>query len=156
MTTERLECEHIFDFLRPEQVNVLSKTAQVRKLKAGEDVYHRGDKAQNFYVVLHGGVALRLPARSGMSIPIDELSEGAIFGTSVSLAFNTYLCTAQCVKDSELLVIHTGALKKLLEEDAVMGYAIQSRISRCYFIRYINTMQRLQTILMTLPLEIET
>ena len=46
-----------------------------------------------------------------------------------------------------------ATLKKLLDEDPVMGYAVQMLISRVYFNRYIETMRKLQSIVMNLPLE---
>jgi CRP-like cAMP-binding protein len=144
MAIARLERQHIFDFLRPEEVDALSNAAQVVQLKANDEVYRQGDEAQYFFIVLSGEVALLLPARDGVSILIDELAEGAMFGTCVSLMLDTYRCSAQCTKDSELLKIRAAALKDLLDDDPHMGYAIQSKISQIYFKRYLETMRKLQ------------
>ena len=46
-------------------------------------------------------------------------------------------------------------MKRLMEEDLVMGYAIQTRISRVYFQRYIDAMRMLQGIVQTIPLQPE-
>jgi CRP-like cAMP-binding protein len=155
MAIERLNRHHIFDFLRPEQVDALSDAAEVIRLKTGEKVYKKGEKADNFYVVLGGEVALRLPGRDGVSIPIDVLIEGAMFGTCVSLTLDSYACTAQCAENSELLKIRTAALKELLDDDPRMGYAVQSQISQIYFKRYMETMKKLQAIVMNIPIEAE-
>ena len=40
-----------------------------------------------------------------------------------------------------------------MDEDLLMGYTIQTQISRIYFNRYIQTMKKLQSIVMNLPLE---
>lgn len=40
-----------------------------------------------------------------------------------------------------------------MDQDLVMGYTIQTQISRIYFQRYIETMNKLQSIVMNLPLE---
>jgi CRP-like cAMP-binding protein len=155
MAIERLKGQEIFSFLRPEQVDVLSDTAEVIKLKTGQVVYTKGEKADNFYVVLSGEVALRLPGRAGVRILIDELTDGTMFGSCVCLDLDSYFCTAQCAKDSELLEIRTAALKQLLDDDPKMGYAIQSRISQIYFKRYMETMKKLQAIIMNIPIETE-
>jgi CRP-like cAMP-binding protein len=153
MPVARLEKQHVFDLLRAEQVNTLSEASQVVKLKAGEEVYRKGEQARDFYIVLSGEVALRLPGRGGVSILIDEVTEGALFGTCVSLTLDRYVCSAQCTKDSELLRIHTDVLRHLLDDDPRMGYAIQSHISQVYFERYMQTMKKLQAVVMNIPFE---
>ena len=40
-----------------------------------------------------------------------------------------------------------------MDDDPLMGYAIQTLISRVYFKRYIDTMQKLQAIVHSIPLE---
>jgi CRP-like cAMP-binding protein len=155
MAIETLKGQEIFSFLRPEQVDSLNDAAEVIKMKAGEEVYTKGEKADNFYVVLTGEIALRLPGRGGVKILIDELTNGTMFGSCVCLDLDSYVCTAQCTKDSELLKIRTTALKELLDDDPRMGYAIQSRISQIYFKRYMETMKKLQAIVMNIPLETE-
>ena len=156
MRVERLERQHIFDFLRPDEVNALSNVAQVVKVRAGEEIYREGDRAQYFYVVLSGEVALRLPGRQGLSVLIDQVTEGAMFGACASLTLDFYRCSAQCTNDSELLKIRTDALKRLLDDDPRMGYAIQSRVSEIYFKRYMETMKKLQAIVMNIPIEAES
>lgn len=44
-------------------------------------------------------------------------------------------------------------MRNLLDDDPRMGYAIQSNISEIYFNRYIETMKKLQSIVMNIPLE---
>ena len=46
-----------------------------------------------------------------------------------------------------------ATLKELMDTDLVMGYAIQTKISRIYFNRYLDTMKKLQSIVMNLPVE---
>jgi CRP-like cAMP-binding protein len=155
MAVARLQKQHVFDLLRPEQVDALSEASQAVRLKAGEEVYEKGERAEDFYIVLSGEVALRLPGKGGVSILIDEVTEGALFGTCVSLTLDCYVCSAQCTMDTELLRISADALKELLDDDPRMGYAIQSHISRVYFERYVETMKKLQAIVMNIPIEAE-
>jgi CRP-like cAMP-binding protein len=153
MVIERLGRQEIFEFLRPEQVDALSNAAELIKFKAGDTVYQKGDEAKHFFIVLNGQVALRLPGKESVSIPIDQLSGGTMFGSCVSAAMGSYSLTAQCTEDSELLKIGAVSLKNLLDDDPRMGYAIQSKISEIYFNRYIETMKKLQSIVMNIPIE---
>jgi CRP-like cAMP-binding protein len=153
MATPQLLAQDVFSYLRPEQINVIHKASEILERQAGQVVYHQGDKAKYLYVVLEGEVALRLPGKQGLSILIESLGRGAIFGASASLEPGTYMLTAQCMADSKILKIETDALRRLTDEDCRMGYAIQRHISDIYFKRYTETMQKLQTIVMSIPLE---
>jgi CRP-like cAMP-binding protein len=155
MIPDRLDKNEVFQFLRPDQVRAISDVAQVVDFKAGETIYERGAQAEHFFVVMSGQVSLRLPSQSGVSIQIDELTEGAVFGSCICFQIVDYSLNAQCTRDSKILKIESATLKELMDEDLLMGYTIQTQISRIYFNRYIQTMKKLQSIVMNLPLETE-
>jgi CRP-like cAMP-binding protein len=156
MFSEQLKKHQVFGFLRPDQIDSLSNAAEVIKLKAGESVYNRGDKADSLYVVLSGEVALRLSGMDGVSILIDQLTEGgSMFGACISPSINTCILKAQCEQDTELLKIEKAVLKRLLDEDPRMGYAIQSKIAEIYFKRYVEAMRKLQAIVMNIPIQLD-
>ena len=155
MIPDRLDKHEVFQFLRPDQVRAISDVAEVVEFEAGETIYERGAKATHFYVVLQGQISLRLPGTSGVSIQIDELTEGAVFGSCICFQLVDYSLKAQCTRDSKVLKIESATLKELMDEDLLMGYTIQTQISRIYFNRYIQTMKKLQSIVMNLPLETE-
>jgi CRP-like cAMP-binding protein len=150
---ERLTALGAFEILRPEQVHILSDSAEKVRFDAGDTVYSKGGKADHFYVILEGQVSLRLPGKGGVSIVIDQLAKGALFGSCVCMSRDSYALTAQCTEYSELLKIESKVLKALMDEDPLMGYGIQSWISGIYFTRYIETMKKLQAIVMNIPME---
>ena len=133
----------VFQYLRPEQVDAISSAAEEITPKAGTFVFLHGEPAEDFYVVLEGQVRLRLPRPDGGSTLIDEVTDGAIFGSCVCFQIDTYMLNAQCTQDSRLLKIKARTLKKLMDADLVMGYAVQTLISRVYFKRYVETMGKL-------------
>ena len=153
MQTEQLASHEIFQMLRPEQVNVISSAAEEIHLRSGDTVFRRGEPADYFFAVLDGQVALRLEQAGGVSVLIDEATAGAIFGSCVCLQIDTYTLSAHCTADTRLLKIRAATLKKLMDEDLVMGYAVQTMISRAYFKRYVDTMRKLQAIIRSIPLE---
>ncbi len=152
---ERMGSQDVFGFLRPEQIDVLSDAADVVDYKEGDTVYYHGQKAAHMYVVLDGEVSLRLPGKGGISIPIDEATTGVIFGNCECFGIDTYSTTAQCTKNSKLMKLESAALRHLMDEDLLMGYVIQRRISQIYFNRYLETMRKLQAIVMNLPIDTE-
>ena len=150
---ERLGSHDVFGFLRPEQLDVLSDAADVVDYKEGDTVYYHGKRAVHMYVVLKGEVSLRLPGKGGISIPIDEATPGVMFGTCECFDIETYSTTAQCTQDSKVMRIEAAALRHLMDEDLLMGYSMQRRISEIYFKRYLDTMKKLQAIVMNLPID---
>ncbi len=150
---ESLRTQEVFQFLRPDQVKAISDASETIKCRAGETVYERGAKAEHFFTVLEGEVALRLPGKGGFSIVIDQLRRKAMFGACVCFNSDSYSLTAQCIEDSELLKTENAVLKKLMDDDLMLGYRLQARISEIYFNRYNETMKKLQSIVMNIPLE---
>ena len=150
---DRLSAQEVFNFLRPEQVNAISEASEAISCAAGETLYEKGAKSDYFYAILEGEIVLRMPGKGGVSIVIDQLTKGAMFGSCVCFYRDTYALTTQCTRDSELLKIKSVALKSLMEEDLMMGYSLQTRISEIYFSRYIETMKKLQAIVMNIPIE---
>jgi CRP-like cAMP-binding protein len=152
---ERLEAQKVFSSLRPDQIDALSDAADVIELKAGDTVYYQGKMAEDIYVVLKGEVSLRLPGKGGVTIPIDVATPGVMFGACQCFDIATYAVTAQCVEDSKLIKIAASALRHLMDDDLLMGYVIQRHISHIYFERYLETMKKLQAIVMNLPIDNE-
>jgi len=148
-----LGSHEIFGLLRPDQMKVISDAAEEITLEAGETVFHRGEPAENFYAVLDGQVSLRLPRADGLGVVIDEVEEGAIFGSCVCFQLDSYTLTAQCTTKTRLLKIRARTLKRIMDQDPVLGYSIQTLVSRVYFRRYVETMQKLQSVIQSLPLE---
>jgi CRP-like cAMP-binding protein len=153
MVVEQLEGHEVFQFLRADQVDRISEAATVVQYTAGKTIYEQGAPAEHFYIVLDGQVSLRLAGRAGVSLEIDELTKGAMFGSCICFQILDYSLSALCTRDASLLKIESARLKELMDEDLVMGYAIQTQISRVYFTRYVETMRKLQSIVMNLPLE---
>jgi len=152
---ERLVAHEVFSFLRPEQVDAISERAERIHLAAGTIVYEQGARADHLYTVLEGEVTLRLPGKDGLSVVIDQVRAGEMFGSCICFQRATYTLTAQCAIDVELLKIESSALKELMDGDLMLGYALQTRLSAVYFGRYIETMRKLQAITMSLPIAVD-
>jgi CRP-like cAMP-binding protein len=148
-----LIAQEVFEFLRPDQVHALSEASEKISCKAGETVYKKGSKADHFFTVLKGEVSLRLPGKGGVNVVIDQATKGAMFGSCMCFNRDSYALTAQCTKDSELLRIDSKVLKRLMDEDLLMGYGLQTRMSEIYFNRYNETMKKLQAIVMNIEIE---
>lgn len=146
LNSERLKGLNLFSYLRSEQVDKISTASEVMKLKAGEKVYEKGDKATHFYIVLKGKIALLFKTTGTLVVPIDELDAGVMFGSCACFSMDSYFLTAKSVSDSEVLKIQTSVLQQIMEEDIHIGFAIQKKISEVYFKRYIAAMKQLRDV----------
>ena len=136
-------------------LNAISEVSEVIALSAGETVFRSGDRAQYLYAVLEGLVSLRLPREGNISLLIEDLGTGALFGSCVCFDITDYTLTAVCARDAQVLKISAEGLKRVMDEDLATGYPVQRLIARTYFRRYVDTMKRLQIVAESLALNAE-
>ena len=153
MIIEKLQSHELFALLTPKEVETLSGTSSVVKLKKGERVYSEGVPASHLFVLLKGRVELRRPTKGGLSLLVEDISEGGVFGVSSLAAGERYLLNAECVEDSDALKVESRALRSILDKNPVAGYATERRISQIFFKRYVYAMERLQAVVQAVPLE---
>jgi len=153
MEVTEQQAQELFCFLRADKVAILNNSAEPVSFKAGDTVYEEGSPATYMYVVISGKVALLKPRDDSINVRVNEICKGELFGVCVCLGVDAYTTTAQCSEDAWLLRIETDVLKRLMDEDCAMGYALQTQIARIYFGRYANTMQRLGAILTNVSIE---
>ena len=152
MVTEKLLHHELFGLLTPKEVERLSNASGVVKLRKGERAYVEGIPASHMFVLLKGKVELRRPTPGGLSLLVDEVAEGGVFGVSSLTGGERYLLNAECVEDSEVLKVESQVLRRLLDENPAIGYALQRRIAQIFFKRYVDAMERLRSIVMSVPL----
>lgn len=152
MVGEMLRHHELFGLLTPKEMERLSNVSGVVKLGKGERVYSEGIPASHLFVVLKGKVELSRPAKGGLSLLVDEVGEGGVFGVSSLTGGERYLLNAQCVEDSEVLKVESQTLRRILDENPVIGYDVQRMISQIFFKRYVNAMEKLRSIALAVPM----
>ena len=152
MAVEKLEKHELFGLLSPKEIERLSNASGILKLKKGDKVYSEGIPASHLFVLLKGRVELRRLTSEGPSFLVEDLIEGALFGVSALVGTDRFLLNAECVEDSEVLKIEGKVLRQILDENPVVGYATQRRISQIFFKRYLAAMERLQAVVQAIPL----
>jgi CRP-like cAMP-binding protein len=152
MVIEKLQSHELFGLLTPKEVERLSNASGIVKLKKGEKFYSEGVPASNLFVLLNGKVELRRPTKGGLSFLVDDVLGGGVFGVSSLTGGERYLLNAECVEDSEVLKVESRVLRNILDENPAAGYATQRRISQIFFKRYVDAMEKLQTVVQALPM----
>ena len=151
MPIEKLQKHELFGLLSPNEINRLSAVCGVTKLKEGDKVCSEGVPASHLFILIKGRVELKKPTREGPNILVDDLMAGSIFGVSSLMGAERYLLNAECTEDSEVLKIENRVLSQILDENPVVGYAVHRRVAQIVFKRYLNSMERLQSIVQAIP-----
>jgi hypothetical protein len=152
MVIEKLQHHELFALLSPKEVEKLSNASAVVKLGKGDLVYAEGLPASHLCVLLKGKVELRRPTKAGLSFQVDEVSAGGVFGVSSLTGGERYLLNAECLEESEVLKVQSEVLRHILDENTAIGYVIQGRISQVIFNRYVDAVEKLRSIALTVPL----
>ena len=152
MPIEKLEKHEVFGLLSPNEIKRLSAASGLATLKEGNRIYSEGVPASHLFILIKGRVELKRPTKGGPGLLMDDLMPGGIFGVSSLMGSDRYLLNAECVEDSEILKIEGKALRSILDENPAVGYALQRRISEIFFKRYLNAMERLQTVAQAIPM----
>ncbi len=144
MTIDALSRTELFAPLNPAEMAVLNGASTVVRARKGETLYTTGYPATYFFVVLKGRVQLRRPRREGPGLLVEDLEEGGIFGISSITGADQYLLTAECVDDSELLRLDGRTLRRILDQNPIVGYALQRRVAQIFFRRYVDATEKLE------------
>lgn len=152
MATAVLKAAQVFSYLKPEEIDYLSKYAQTEQYKSGKIVYSKGQPAARAYVLLAGEVVLRAPSAAGHGVVIEHVGPGTMIGASVLLG-ETYMVTAQCITDCKIMTLGKTALEQVMASNPHMGLVIEKYLAAHYYQRSLDLMQMLEGIIRGAPLE---
>ena len=111
------------------KIRLLEECTQ-RKVKAGEFVYHKGQMADNLYLIIEGRAACRLTR----NISFKSFIEGSYFGDLELLTRQKRLFSVQATDDLRLAVIEREKLAQIMANDPVLSSTIIYKTLK----RYIN------------------
>jgi CRP-like cAMP-binding protein len=151
--TTILKGHEFFSHLRVEDVDKISRFAESKVSEPGDFIFKHGEKAEKVFLLLEGSVHLGLPAKpEEFLVLVSKVEKGDLFGLSSLLGSDRHILAAQCLEKSEVLVIDAKKLRNLLESDCIIGFFIMSEVARAHYDRYIALLNRLQSIVLQIPL----
>ena len=107
----------LFQDLAPERILAVAEHARGRRLPKGDMLFHKGDPAHGFYVVVYGQIKLAFPSCTGNEKVVDIIDAQQSFGEAVMLAQQPYPVFAQALADSLLVFVTREAVFMLLESE---------------------------------------
>jgi CRP/FNR family cyclic AMP-dependent transcriptional regulator len=129
-----------FRELKPEHLKKIAAISHLRKVKAGEVLFHEGDSEDNLYIVLEGRIALNIfvPHRGKVRIYTAEPLD--VFGwSSVTPSVRQRTAGATAVMDSKVIAIHAEKLRQACDEDHDLGYVVMRRLANIVASRLLVT-----------------
>jgi CRP-like cAMP-binding protein len=146
MTVNTLQRHELFALLNPKEMAVLASASGVVNARKGDRLYAAGSPASHFFIVLKGRVQLRKPTKSGPGLLVEDLGEKAVFGVSSITGTDRYLLNAECVEDADVLKLEGRVLRSILDQNPVVGHTIQKMVADIFFRRYVDAMERLDSV----------
>lgn len=93
----------------------------------GTVIFPEGDAGREFYLLVHGMVALEVRTGTGL-LRIQTLHAGDEFGWSGVLSGKNKVLQARALERTDVLVFDGAALSAALSEDPAFGFAIAMRL----------------------------
>lgn len=118
-----------FKGLGDSSIKFLADCASEQQLKQGEVLFKQGSKADKFYLLRSGEIAIQVPALMGPMLEIQSLGEDKVLGWSWLIAPYRWHFLARAVEDSEILEFDGSAILERCENDPRFGYELLKRFA---------------------------
>jgi CRP-like cAMP-binding protein len=110
---------------------------------ANEEIFGAGDRADVFFLIQHGRVALELHVPDRGTIVIETLGPGELLGWSWLIAPYRWQFDARAVDPVEAVAFDAASLRATIERDHDLGYALYVSFGRVLLERLQATRHRL-------------
>jgi CRP-like cAMP-binding protein len=112
-----------------ESMRYLSEHATLRKLQTGETLFRHGARADAFYLIANGSIALEVIAIEGPSLELQKLSSGEVLGWSWFVPPYQWSFHAVATSPSVVIEFDGVAILAHCEENPRFGYDLLKRFS---------------------------
>jgi CRP/FNR family cyclic AMP-dependent transcriptional regulator len=130
-TLERIVAAHpFFGGLENRHLKLLTGCASNVRFDAGHFIFRAGEKADKFYLIREGNVALEIHVPGRGTISILTLAAGEILGWSWLVSPYHWKFDARTVEPTRALALDGKCLRKKSEADHDLGYELFKRFSQ--------------------------
>jgi len=132
-----------FAGLAPAQLEYIAGCATNVRAAAGEYVFREGQRADVFYAVRHGSLALELHVPARDAVTIDTLHDGDLVGWSWLFPPYRWEFDGRAREDTALISFDGTCLRGKCEADHELGYELMTRFAQVIIARLQATRLRL-------------
>jgi len=95
----------LFSGLSPEELGKLVEVSHTKRVKARQEVFHKGDTGSQVYAIMSGKVRCVAPSADGKEVVFDIMNPGEVFGEMALLDGGERSASIEAIEDCELLVL---------------------------------------------------
>ena len=111
------------------QVALLTDCALPATFKTGEIIFREGERAERFYLIISGKVALESSAEYGEPVIIETIGAGDLLGWSWMMPPYQWHFTARALEPTNAIFFAAAILRQYCEKDHLLGFELHKRIS---------------------------
>jgi len=113
-----------------ESLKQLAMIAEEKAIPANTVVFNEGDPAEYLSVILQGEVNIQYRLGTGELRTVDTLVAGDLLGWSALIEPYRYTAIATTTKPTQLARLDGPRLRKLCEDDPLLGYKLTTQIAK--------------------------
>jgi CRP/FNR family cyclic AMP-dependent transcriptional regulator len=122
-----LKQKDIFGGMDRDLVKKIMEIAVTKYHQEGEWLFHAGDPASTFYILLKGHVKLSLGETGHVVYIVNNAGEA--FGWSSLIGRETFSASAECMTQTKLIKFDQEKLQKVLEKDPANSLILFKRLA---------------------------
>ncbi len=129
-----------FRGLDERHTKTIAQITHLRRVKAGEILFHEGDKEDYVYVVLEGRIALDISVPPRGKVRLYTAEKWEVFGwSSVTPNVHQRTAGASAVTDGMVAAVDAAKLREACEQDHDLGYVVMRRLANIVASRLMVT-----------------
>jgi CRP-like cAMP-binding protein len=117
------------DYLTDHDREALLATAVLRTYRAGDVIFHEGDDAHAFCLLLSGRVGLLTNVGQGRHLLAGTMSPGRLFAWSGLVGDHHYTATVHVILDCDVAIFQADAVRRLCTADPALGYHLMNEVA---------------------------
>ena len=118
-----------FEGFDHDMIALLAGCAHNVHFRPDELLFQEGQRADAFYLVRHGRVAIELHRTGGGPSILDTVEEGGVLGFSWLIPPYRWVFDARATEDTRAVSFDATCLRAKCDADPVVGYALMSRVA---------------------------
>jgi CRP-like cAMP-binding protein len=120
----------LFKEIDPEEIDRVAQATRAVHVERGQVLFHKGDPAEGFYLVVYGQVKLAFTSPQGADKVVEIIGPGMSFGEAVMFLEKPYPVYAQALADSMLLHVSRNAVFQEVERNPLFARKMLGGLSR--------------------------
>ncbi|MCP3899367.1 MAG: Crp/Fnr family transcriptional regulator [Desulfobacteraceae bacterium] len=129
---EQLKKILFFQGLSDEILTEIGNIANIETYEEETEFFKQNQNLSHFYMLLSGKIFLNSRSPQGVSLTLDEVTEGHSFGLSAMMGEVESSFSAICAKKSEVIIIKNEQMLDLFKKNSELGYLITLRIVQLF------------------------